>query len=84
MEGSSSYLVTGDESVLRILHVTDLHTDCFGKDTLYSLKERFIEEWREVDIVIVSGDFVSIEEEELKRNDPLKMNLIEEDISSTI
>ena len=34
--------------------------------------------------MIVSGDFVSIEEEELKRNDPLKMNLIEEDISSTI
>lgn len=84
MEGSDKFLFEGEEQELRILHVTDLHVDCFGRDTLHNLKQKFIDERIEVDIVIATGDFLTLPKEDLEANDPIKMNALEEEISTII
>jgi len=37
-------LIGGDDTLLRILHITDLHQDNFGKETVYNMKQKFIDE----------------------------------------
>ncbi|CAI2370020.1 unnamed protein product [Moneuplotes crassus] len=62
MESSEKLLVgenLKDKTELKILHITDLHTDKHGMDKMLQFKEKVKEESIYYDIILISGDMQS-------------------------
>jgi predicted MPP superfamily phosphohydrolase len=74
MEGSDKFLVGAKvkaKTALRVLHVTDFHCDVHGKENLLRLKDHIVATEQVIDVVIATGDFLTIPTAEILENEPV-------------
>ena len=85
MEASNKLLIgtkLEDRTELKILHLTDLHTDKYGLENLIMLKDKIRENKIIYDLVLISGDMQSYMIKDWE--DPIKCAKAEEEIISIL